>query len=289
MSATIEGKNAMTPPARLTCLIENTSPSPNLNSEHGLALWLEVGDRCILFDTGRGPAFAENARSLGIPLSRAVISAISHGHYDHTGGLVRALAEAPDARVVAHAEIACERFRHNEDGSLKPIGMPADARRALENARQRWHIPQPGEEIAPGVHVTGTIPMRPSDPTTPFPHFLRGADASATDRFPDEQALIIKRPDGLVVITGCAHAGVLNTVRAAMDLAGGRPVRTLIGGLHLHRFSRPEIERIVAGLRELGVQRVSAGHCTGDVGINLLATEYGQQFQPLQTGTELQL
>ncbi len=279
----------MDTPARLICLIENTSPSPKLKCEHGLALWIEVGDDCLLFDTGRGPAFAENAKSLGVRLSRAVVIALSHGHYDHTGGLARALQAAPDARVIAHAEIACDRFRHNEDGSAKPIGMPAAVRRALENARHRWHIPQPGEEIAPGVLVTGPIPMRPSDPTTPFAHFRCGADARQIDDFPDEQALVIERPDGLVVITGCAHAGVLNTVRAAMDLAGGRPVRTLIGGLHLYRFSRPEVEQIVGGLRQLGVRRVSAGHCTGEVGISLLAAEYGQQFQPLQTGTELQL
>ena len=110
---------------KITVLVENTAESPGLLAEHGLAFWIEAGSQCILFDTGQGNVLLNNAYRLGISLSRVDAIVLSHGHYDHTGGLADALRGNRPEAVYAHPAAMKPKFARNKDGTSREIGVPS--------------------------------------------------------------------------------------------------------------------------------------------------------------------
>ena len=122
---------------RILVLTENNVAVDALLPEHGLSLWIEVDDRRILFDTGQGPALEHNARALGLDLSDATDVVLSHGHYDHGGGLAHALRVNREARVFAHPGCTIRRYSHKSDAEIRSIGLDADTVDCLR-ARATW-------------------------------------------------------------------------------------------------------------------------------------------------------
>jgi len=265
---------------RLTVLIENTSHRGALVAEHGLALLLKTERGAVRFDAGATPAvLAANAAVLGTDLARMSAVVLSHGHYDHTGGLPAVLAAAPSARAYYHWRCAVPRWGRRW-WVRKPVGMPAESRRALESAARE---PVASPVLLPeGVILGGPIP----GPAAPAQKgFLADTQSGPRpDTFEDEMLALVRTVPGWVLVTGCCHRGVENTLAHAMTLTGGEPLHAIVGGLHLEDFRPRGLEPVVAALRGAGVREVLCGHCTGEAAQEYLAGHLQSRVQPIHVG-----
>jgi 7,8-dihydropterin-6-yl-methyl-4-(beta-D-ribofuranosyl)aminobenzene 5'-phosphate synthase len=235
--------------------------------EWGYSALVEVDGRKFLFDTGANPdVVLKNAGSIGIDLSTVEDLVISHNHDDHTGGLImlrRELARKnPRAMSRAHisANIFLARLKANgsDDNGLTPL------RAEYERLGGKFVPHDSAAELAPGVWFTGPVPRKyPETNWSTDGLKLHTAAGDVTDNVPEDAALVFATAEGLVVLTGCGHAGIINISEYAQRIVGPAPVFAVIGGLHLFAKSDEVVDWTGVQLRRLGVRYLLAGHCTG--------------------------
>jgi len=263
---------------KITVLSENSVlKSGNLLGEHGFCALVERGDEKVLFDTGRGYALVHNARFIGIDLGSIRKVVLSHGHSDHTGGLVELFQDMRPREVFAHPDVFHSRFHELPDGSRRPIGMPF-SRAFLEGLGARFILSKGPREVCPGVTLTGEVPR-----VTPFetgdPTLVLGSEhGGGKDYLLDDLSLIVEGESGLVVLLGCAHAGMVNILRHARKLKPDRPIRVVMGGTHLGMSSEEQMVETIEAMKDMGVEKVGASHCTGLEGSARLMAALGDHF-----------
>jgi len=272
---------------RITVLVENTAGRRGLLGEHGLSFWIELGSQRILFDTGQGYVLLHNARQLGIRLDQADAVVLSHGHYDHTGGLGDVLQEAGATTIYGHPAAFEAKYARNADGTARDIGMPGLDERGVREIAELVFVMGP-TEIGPGVHLTGAVPRRTVFEDTGGA-FFKDRACTQVDDLVDDQAAFVETPAGTVVILGCAHAGVVNTLRYIRSLTNGRPIHTVMGGMHLLGADAERVDATVAELRRLGVRQLLPCHCTGPAAIARLWHEFPGRCAACPTGTVLEV
>ncbi len=233
--------------------------------EWGFSALVEAGGRRLLFDTGGRPdTVLGNAAALGVALASANDVGLSHGHWDHTGGLValrRSLRERnPAALCRAHVApgFFLERFRGG-----KPFSLSADGRAGYERLGGTFVEHDRPFELWPGVHFTGPIPRKHREGNLPRDIVVRGAEGPVIDAVAEDASVVLETPEGVVVLTGCGHAGIVNTLEAALAITGAASVRGVIGGLHLFDADDATLAWTGAQFRRLGVAQVLGTHCTG--------------------------
>jgi len=247
--------------AAITVLADNI-PGPGLQGEHGLSLWIETPEIRVLFDTGKGGALGPNAKDLGVDLSQADAIVLSHGHYDHTGGLPLALAAAPPARLLCHPGVTRERYSVRE-GEKKPVHMSEASRRALKSlSPQRRAWIEKTTKLTGNLSISGPVP-RLSDSLGEGWPFHFDPDARFPDPIEDDMCLWLDTPDGLVVVFGCCHAGLADTLAHARREKPGRRIRCIIGGMHLMDSGDREIGEAIGVLGEHAPDMIVPLHCTG--------------------------
>ena len=274
--------------AEVICLVENRTLRPELRCEHGLALWLRLDGAGVLFDTGQTDACCANAAALGVDLASAEAIVLSHGHYDHTGGLPCAVQQAPAARVFAHPAVQGGRYSCTSGMPGREIGLPAASRRALLNIGERFVSTEAPTEIRPGVFVTGAVPRRNAFEDVGGP-FFTDRHGVEPDQLPDDQALFFETRRGIVVILGCAHAGVVNTLTYVRELTGGKPIDCVMGGIHLGGASAERIARTVEHFKRLDVKWLFPAHCTGERVEMILRERLPGRSEGLSAGMRVQL
>jgi 7,8-dihydropterin-6-yl-methyl-4-(beta-D-ribofuranosyl)aminobenzene 5'-phosphate synthase len=269
-----------------------------LVAEHGFSLLLTLtrGERThrLLFDCGVSPdGMVENMRRLEVDPHDLEAVVLSHGHFDHTAGLdglVRRLGRA-SMPVLVHPDF-WNRRRVLLPGR-EPIELPTTSRSALDGAGfEVIEERQPSFLFQDAVLVTGEVDRTTGyEPGFPVQEAWRGSRWEPDPMVLDDQAVIVNVGDrGLVVITGCGHAGVVNTVRYAQALTGVRQVRAVMGGFHLNGpIFEAIIDRTCADLAALEPALVVPGHCTGWRGQHALARTFGERFVPSCVGTRFDL
>ncbi len=266
---------------RLTVLVENTSQRDDLVGEHGFAALLETDRGVVLFDTGASnEALASNARALDVDLGRVEAIVLSHGHYDHTGGVAAAGAAAPQATVYAHDELAAPRWARRF-GVSKAIGVPKSSAAMLARRGPIQAVDSP-VVLPQGVCLSGTVYGQPSAAQRGF--FAERRGRPVPDPFDDELFVLARPPAGWALVSGCCHRGVRNTLRHARGLTGGEPIRTVIGGLHLRRTPKRGLDALLPVLDDAGVEELLIGHCTGERAIRHFERHASARVERLAVG-----
>lgn len=276
---------------KLTILVENTVPAKGdgLYGEHGFALFLDRPEVRIIFDTGpAGVAMLHNAPRLGVDLATADAIVLSHGHLDHTGGLAGVLrAVNRTIPVYGHPAIFTDRYGKRGD-HIRYGGLPYK-REALEGMGAAFELSAEFRQIAPGVYLTGEIPRRRAFETGDAHLYVKQGRELIKDPLKDDQSLVLETAEGLALILGCCHAGLVNTIDHVRANLPGKPIHTVIGGTHLG-FAPPEqLRETISVLRSLPVKRLGLSHCTGLQAGALLARELGEAVTFCNVGYSLAL
>lgn len=272
----------MTHPIDITILVDNRA-APGLMAEHGLSLWIETGDQRILFDTGQGAALVPNAWALGVDLAGTDLLVLSHGHYDHVGGVPHVLRRAGHVEIYCHPGVVMPRYAIR-DGQARAIHMPKESSAALDRfPEQRLHWIQHPLSLTESIGLTGPVPRECEFEDTGGPFYLDREGRNA-DPIEDDLALWIRTDEGLVVCVGCCHAGLLNTLQHVQRLNGGMRIRAVIGGFHLLNAGRERLERTVTELLSLDPDQVIPCHCTGEHAAACLLDALGSKGMPGAAG-----
>ncbi len=266
-------------------VVENRVSSSCFMSEHGLSFYVEKDDGRILFDCGQGKAFYANLYPMGIYASLIDSVAISHGHYDHTGGLECVLSRNSNAVVYAHPSAFLPKFKKDNDGHLRDIGMPEYSRNAVMGRKGLFKEVSIPLEIHEGVFLTGEIPRRHPEEDDLSENFCLDEKGEKVDPLLDDQAMFIKTGKGTVVLLGCAHSGLVNTFDYICELTKGAPFRALIGGTHLRSASRNRIRWTMEQMKRFRIKFFAPGHCTGAPTTRTIAEAYGKKYVECVTGS----
>ncbi|HET6419428.1 MAG TPA: MBL fold metallo-hydrolase [Geobacteraceae bacterium] len=273
---------------RITILCENSvGPISGTLGEHGFAALVEGERFRLLFDTGQGETLLRNAMRMNRDLHGVGKVALSHGHHDHTGGLLPLLRNCGGKEVYAHPAIFSRRYRVKDTGESSPIGIPYEEA-YLRGMGASFNFFEGFREIERGLFLTGEVPRRCG--------FEKGdaglcCDASGCvpDPVPDDQSLVILGEKGLVLLLGCCHAGLVNTIRHAMEQTGISEIHALIGGTHLGFCPPAQTEETIKALREYRIRKICGSHCTGFSASARLTNEFPGVFQYAQVGYTLEL
>lgn len=269
-------------------------------AEHGFSALIDVelagGDRHrVLFDAGISPdGMVGNMGRLGLAPDSIEVVVCSHGHFDHTtglDGLTRALGGRTNLPVLIHPEFWSKR-RLALPGR-EPVELPVTSRGALEDVGfEIVERPEPSFLFGASLLVTGEVPRSTDfEKGMPVHQALRNGSWEPDPLILDDQALVVHvRGRGLVVLTGCGHAGIVNIVRYARALTGVERVHAVLGGFHLTgRLFEPIIGPTVDGLAVLAPDVVLPAHCTGWRAMHELANRLPDAFIPNSIGTRLEL
>jgi len=265
----------------LQILIDNTALSTDMASEHGLSMAIDGPQGLWIWDTGASPAFVDNARRLGVDFSAASGVALSHGHWDHTGGLETLRSAGCSAPVFLHEHCLASRYSIHPDKPLREIGWRG-------GRDDNLHFVSQQAELAPGLQLHTDIPRAP-DRFQAVQDFYLDEQGTRPDTVPDDAALLLKTQRGPALILGCCHSGLANTLEALRQRSGVQAVHTVVGGLHLHDAPAAAVDETEQALREFGVERVFAGHCTGDDALAELSRRLPGRVQALGAGLRIEL
>jgi len=270
----------------LTILSDNNA-AECCTAEHGFSALIETETCVILFDTGRDNALLPNAKALGVDLSTVRQLVLSHGHYDHTGGIGDLLSLAPDATVYLHPGAFRKRFSIR-NGIPKPISMPEPALIALNSLPEKQInlIEQPSV-LTSRSGITGPVPRITSYEDTGGPFFL-DPEGSIPDAIDDDLSIWFETREGLVLIAGCCHSGIVNTIRYVTELTGTERIAALIGGFHLSTASPERLMQTVDELNTFDIGRIIPCHCTGEIAATCFRRNLHCPVEPGYAGMRLE-
>lgn len=273
-------------PLRTTLVCANTVRRRGLLAEHGLAVWVEAGSATLLWDTGQGRALLPNVEVLGLSFEALDAVVLSHGHYDHTGGLDQLPERGRPYRLLAHPGSLAPKFQEKAGRADRAGCPPAENGAAALGPRFRFEAVTQPMEIANGVWLTGEIPRRHPIEDTGGAFFL-DEGLRHEDPLLDDLACLLATSKGWVVLLGCAHAGVIQTLEAAEALAPELPIRAVLGGMHLLHASRERLTWTMEHLERRGPPELYPIHCTGDAATRALFQHFPRSCHDWHVGESL--
>ncbi|WP_172135047.1 MBL fold metallo-hydrolase [Adlercreutzia sp. ZJ473] len=268
---------------RIRVLIDNNADE-GLTCEWGLSLLVEHAGTTYLYDTGATGAFVANAKVLGVDLANVDACILSHAHFDHAGGL-KSFADTNTDAPIYIASAAKENCYSRAKGDLEYIGIEPGLMSLLED---RIRPTSNLEQIGKGAYILGHDVSGYADAGAAQKMLIKVDDELVADDFTHEQSLILIDGDGIVVVNGCCHAGADVVVEEARRAFPGKPVKAVIGGLHLFDRNEEFVYSFAKKLADTGVSRVITGHCTGPY-MPQLAETLGDKLSAFVAGATFEI
>jgi 7,8-dihydropterin-6-yl-methyl-4-(beta-D-ribofuranosyl)aminobenzene 5'-phosphate synthase len=273
---------------RITILCENSvGPISGTLGEHGFSALIEWDSGSLLFDTGQGFTLLHNAQRMNKNLHELKDVALSHGHYDHSGGLLPLLRTCGPKQVFGHSAIFTPRYRHKDTGESLSLGLPYP-KEYLEGQGAYFDLSDQYREILPNIFMTGYVPRTTGFETGDSGLFIDTCGCTR-DPFDDDQSLVITTGQGLVVLLGCCHAGLINTLEHVAAKTGRRDIHAVIGGTHLGFCNNQQLDQTVQQLKQWQIRKLAVSHCTGFTAAARLKQEFPANFQSGQVGYTIEI
>jgi 7,8-dihydropterin-6-yl-methyl-4-(beta-D-ribofuranosyl)aminobenzene 5'-phosphate synthase len=278
----------------ITVLIENTVCNINpsgVNGEHGISLFIETDDNKILFDTGKSGLFYQNAQKLGIDIAEVDYVFISHGHFDHGGGLKQFLAINHKASIYLHHKAFGKHYAKLLGFIPLYIGLD---RKIWKQHHERFILLDKETHITPNLIIIDDFESHFPIPKGNNSLYEKVNNKLQKDTFSHEIALIISNNDNNILLTGCSHSGIINMYDKASKVLDQSTIDTVIGGFHIHNpvtkknESKAYLDQLAAALKKTGATYYT-GHCTGEKNYNYLKQQLGDKLNTMRTGDVIKI
>lgn len=281
---------------KIKILIENTTSTPHLKCEHGLSIYIEYNEKRILLDAGSTSAFIDNAKNLNVDLEQIDFLVLSHGHYDHSGGLEEYFKMNPSKKVYAMAGIDGDYYSAS-GGDIHFIGVPKEVYPTYQG---NFVLLKETTKLSDGVYI---VPHKnPSELTGVGERaklFKKQNNEYVPDDFSHELSLVFDTHSGLVIFNSCSHSGIERIIKEVRGYFGEeKKIAAFVGGLHMKgkcggkeicTFTEKEIEKIVDFIQCNNVEKLYTGHCTGIVGYEMLRKYMENNVEYISTGNEINI
>lgn len=276
---------------KITILCENTVGRRVGSGEHGFSAFIEMNRGNYLFDTGNGHSVVANSLAFEKDLRSIKKIFLSHGHYDHTGGLPEVLKLRGEVDVHGHPNIFLDRIsvvKEKDKETKRFVGIPYK-KNYLEALGARFLFNSEFVEIESGMFLTGEVPRE-----TPFEKpdpklFTEIGGKISQDTFPDDQSLILDTEKGLVLILGCAHSGMINIIQHVIHKTEKEKFYAILGGTHLDFLTPEQLEESTRYLKSIEFEKIGVSHCTGMRAAFRLHQEFGDRFLQGCVGSVLEV
>ena len=276
---------------RITVVCDNCVGVMGLLGEHGFSSLVDFNGKTYLFDTG-GPnlTISKNLEKLGRHPRECESILLSHGHYDHTGGLEWAVKAAGGIKIIAHKDVYCGHALWNPDdpASIRAVGLPMTQQeyenigatfeyidKTTQIAEDMWFVCGVKRDDAFYVQDTRLVVNREGD--------------IVSDIITDDASILLKTPEGFVLLLGCGHAGLVNILNHVKNEIGVTTIRTVIGGTHLMAFNPEQIQTTIDMLESFDIREIGVSHCTGSKASVLLGAHFKERFSPAAAGAVYKL
>lgn len=284
---------------KITTLIEDMPDDKSaLQYEHGLSLYIEFQGKKILFDTGQSGAFIKNAEKLGKTITGIDYLTVSHGHYDHSGGVLQTIPLLDErTRMLVGKGFFAPKYKRLPEGGYKYTGNCFTEQELTAMLYEKNVIFSQVDEDVRWLDDNIVIFRNFRSETSfeqPDPDFLLRCETHCSngichmgdyclDEFKEELAMGLLTSEGLVLVTGCSHVGIVNILRHVgkhLDI----PVRCVLGGTHLVAAGRERLEKTVEAFKQLDIEKIAVSHCTGEAGMEMLQENFRENYIRNNTG-----
>jgi len=272
---------------KLSLLSENRVIDPRLRAEQGFSVHIETDTGTILFDVGQTITLVENAHELNINLKAIQKIVLSHGHYDHTGGLPFVLEKTGPIDVICHPALTNKKYKIYPAGRTN-IGVPWEKRDLVSMGAKFVYKTHPFEVI-PDIWISGEIPRRSSFEYVEEVYQQKPSVSYIHDEIHDDMCLVLNTVKGLIIILGCGHAGPINSIKQSMRITKNKQIYAVIGGMHLQHSPDEKIRKIVKNLKSLDPAFVLPLHCTGFNAITRMMRIFQNRVKLLNVGETFEL